>query len=179
MSIGPKQLKGVHDYEVELKPANVNNDTLELRVLEQELNMRLISPSEAVVKRGRNPVEVEQEWLLHELKMDPEIRKNMIQRIFFNLSTVDQESMRQVGPEGQPGGVPPAPMSDMQVNVPQGVAPGITPEAFVPPFGTQPGQGGAPPPPGGEMPPQQPGTPAGMPGGIPGPPAVHTPIPGE
>ncbi len=181
MSIGPQQLKGVHNYEVELKPANVNNDTLELRVIEQELNLRLISPSMAVAKRGENPVEVERDWLLHELKQDPEIRKNMKQRIFFNLSTVDQESMRQVGPEGQPGGAPPAPMTDMQVNVPQGVAPGISPEAFVPPFGAQPGQVPPPPPVGGPGPgntPEPPGPPAGAPSGIPGPPSRHAPIPG-
>jgi hypothetical protein len=147
--------------------------------------MRLISPADAIKEIGGNPVEVENAWLLHEIKQDPEVRKILKQRIFLGLGTMDQQAMQALPPEAAPGGEPPLEMSEMQVNVPQGVAPGISPEAFVPPFGTQPGQPPPPPGPGGGAPPppmsmpRPSGTPTGAPGGVRGAPANHSPIPGQ
>ena len=184
LGLGPKELKGIHHYEVTLEPAGVNNESLKLRAIRDKLDMRLISPADAIKEIGGNPVEVENAWLLHEIKQDPEVRKILKQRIFMGLGTMDQQAMQALPPEAAPGGEPPVALSEMQVNVPQGVAPGISPEAFVPPFGTQPGQpppppapGGGPPPPPMSMP-RPSGTPTGAPGGVRGAPANHSPIPG-
>jgi hypothetical protein len=169
MGIGPKDLKGVHNYTVKLEPASVNNETLKLRVIEQKLQMRLIAPADAIREIGGNPVEVEKAWLLHEIKQDPEIRKNLKQRIFFGLATIEQESMQQLPPDAQPGGAPPdVPALSQPAGAQPGISQGIPTTGFVPP------QGAVPQPPQG-----QPGTPTGAPGGIPGPPAAHAPIPGE
>lgn len=183
MGIGPKDLKGCHNYEVVIEPANVNNESLKLRNIREKLDMRLISPDMAIREAGYDPVEVERKWLLHELKQDPEIRNNLKQRIFQGLGTIDQKEMQKLPPGGSPDEQPPQP-SGPQVNVPQGVAPGITPEGFVPAFGPQQGQGAPPPgaaPPGSAPPnslPQPPGTLPGQPGGVRGAPALHQPIPG-
>jgi hypothetical protein len=122
IGLGPKEIDGVHNYEIELKPATINNDELELRIIHQELDMRLMSPEEAVRRRGRNPVEVERSWMLYELKQDPEIRNNMKQRIFQQLNILEQQSMQALGPEGAPGGAPPVEMSGL----PPGAQPGVS-----------------------------------------------------
>ena len=178
IGIGPKEIDGVHNYEVTLEPATINTDQLELRVLRDELDMRLIDPAEAVRKRGRNPVEVERAWLLYELKQDPEIRYNLKQRIFQELGTIEQQTMQELGPEGQPE----APVSGMPAGATPGVSQGLPTTGFVPQAGAIPA---APPPgapPGGAPPPMSlpraPGTPAGSPAGVRPPPAAHEPIPG-
>jgi hypothetical protein len=183
MGIGPKELKGVHLYEVKIDPANVNNEALKLRNIEMKLNLRLISPDMAIREAGYDPIEVERKWLLHELKSDPEIRGNLKQRIFQGLATIDQQKMQDVPPGGEPQG--PQVAQSQQPNVPQGVAPGVTPEGFVPPLqpgaqppnpaqpGNQLGPGGQP-----QGPPMAPGTLPGQPGGVRGAPAAHTPLPG-
>jgi hypothetical protein len=189
MGIGPKELKGVHLYEVKIDPANVNNEALKLRNIEMKLNLRLIAPDMAVREAGYDPIEVERKWLLHELKNDPEVRGNLKQRIFQGLATIDQQKMQDVPPGGEPQG-PQAPQA-LQPNVPQGVAPGVTPEGFAPPFpaaptqtrineAVQPGQPGAQLGPGGQPqgPPMAPGTLPGQPGGIRGVPTQHLPLPG-
>lgn len=184
MGIGPKELNGCHNYDVTIEPANVNNEALKLRNIKEKMDMRIISPDMAVREAGYDPIEVERRWLVHELKQDPDIRNNMKQRVFQGLATVDQQEMQKVPEGGEPNAQPQAPVSNLQVNVPQGVAPGITPEGFVPAFGQQPGQ--APPPgtvpPGAAPPnslPRPPGTISGQPGGVRGLPTLHQPIPGE
>jgi len=174
MGIGPKQLDGVHNYEVTLKPATVNNDELELRIIKQELDMRLMDPAEAVRRRGRNPVDVERAWLLFELKQDPEIRNSMKQRIFQQLNIAEQEAMRQLGPEGAPGGAPPVEMSGLPPGANPGISQGLPTTGFVPPAGSI-APAAVPPPMSMPMPPgQAPGAPAGARGV----PAEHAPIPG-
>lgn len=183
MGIGPNDLRGIHNYEVVLEPVSVNNDQLLLRNLREMLDMRLIAPGDAVRKMGGNPVEVEKAWLLHELKQDPELRKNMRQRVFQELATIEQESMRKVPPEGQPGGAPPAPTSDMPAGAQPGISQGLPATGFVPPAGAvAPAAPANIPPPAGAAPPMSlprpPGTPTGAPGGVRGAPTLHEPIPG-
>jgi hypothetical protein len=178
MGIGPKELKGFHTYEVELKPVSVSNDQLELRVIRDELDMRLLDPSEAIRKRGRNPVEVERAWLLHELKNDDEIRKNMRQRVFQGLSTIEQEGMRKLPPGGEPGGAPPVETSPLPAGAQPGVSQGLPTTGFVPPAGATP----AAPPPAVPPPPmalpRAPGTTPGSPSPVRGVPQQAEPIPG-
>ena len=140
--------------------------------------MRLIDPAEAVRSRGRNPVEVERAWLLYELKQDPEIRNNLKQRIFQELGTIEQQTMQELGPEGQPE----APVSGMPPGAQPGVSQGLPTTGFVPPAGSveaapPPGgaPGGAPPP---MSMPRPPGPTPGSPAGVRPPPAAHEPIPG-
>lgn len=174
IGIGPKQLDGVHNYQVELKPATINNDELELRIIRQELDMRLMSPEEAVRRRGRNPVEVERAWLLYELKQDPEIRNNMKQRIFQQLNIMEQQSLQAVGPEGAPGGAPPVETSGLPPGAQPGISQGLPTTGFVPPAGaTAP----APVPPPMSLP-QAPGQNPGAPAGARGVPPQHLPLPG-
>lgn len=161
MGMSPKDLDGVHNYEVTLKPATINNDELELRVLRQELDMRLMAPEEAVRRRGRNPVEVERAWLLYELKQDPEIRNNMKQRIFQQLNIMEQQSMQALGPEGAPGGAPPAPMSGLPPGAQPGISQGLPTTGFVPPAGATAPAAVPPPMSLPEAPGQNPGAPAG------------------
>lgn len=174
IGIGPKDIDGVHDYEVTLEPATINTDQLELRILKDELDMRLIDPAEAVRKRGRNPVEVERAWLLYELKQDPEIRNNLKQRIFHELGTIEQQKMQQLGPDGQP-----APVSGMPAGATPGVSQGLPTTGFVLPQGSIPAAPPAAPPAGGpgdlNMPP---GPTPGSPAGARPVPAAHEPLPG-
>jgi len=186
LGLGPKQIDGVHNYEVTLEPATINTEQLELRVLRDELDMRLIDPAEAVRQRGRNPVEVERAWLLYELKQDPEIRANMKQRIFQELGTIEQQKMEELGPAGQP-----APVSGMPPEVVPGVSQGLPVTRMVAHSGAggpmPTGVPGAPPPgapPGAPMPggptnlAMPPGPPPGAPAGARPPPAAHEPLPG-
>ena len=178
IGLGPKEIDGVHNYEVTLEPATINTDQLELRVLRDELDMRLIDPAEAVRRRGRNPVEVERAWLLYELKQDPEIRNNLKQRIFQELGTIEQQKMQALGPEGQPE----APVSGMPPGAQPGVSQGLPTTGFVPPAGSieaAPPPGGAP---GGAPPamslPRPPGPTPGSPAGVRPPPGPHQELPG-
>jgi hypothetical protein len=171
MGIGPKQLAGVHNYEVVLTPVSINNDELELRVIKQELDMRLMDPAEAVRRRGRNPVEVERAWLLYELKRDPMILENMKQRVFQQLGSLEQERMQALPPGSQPlatSGLPPG----AEAGIPQG-----TPTTgFVPPAGSV---APAAAPPAQPTTPGQPGTPRGAPAGTRGAPQGSQPTPGS
>ena len=174
MGIGPKELEDVHNYEIELKPATINNEELELRLIRQELDMRLMTPDEAIRRRGRNPVEVERGWLLYELKQDPEIRNNMKQRIFQRLNILEQQAMQALGPAGAPGGAPPAPVSGLPPGAQPGVSQGLPPTGFVPPAGAT-APAAVPEP---NSMPQAPGIAPGQPAGTRGVPAQHEPLPG-
>lgn len=184
MSLGPKDLKGAHNYTVKLEPASINQDTLLLRNIREELDMRLMTPDDAIRLRGRNPVEVRRGWLYHEILSDEEIRKALKQRIFMQLSTIEQESMRQLPPGGEPGAQPPVEMSQLPAGALPGISQGVPTTGFVQaagsvpaapqPTGPAPGAGMAPP----MSQPRPSGTPNGAPGGIPGAPARHAPLPG-
>lgn len=179
MGLGPKDIDGVHNYEVSLEPATISNDQLELRVLREELDMRLMAPAEAVRRRGRNPVDVEREWLLYELKQDPQIRDFMKQRIFAELATIEQQKMQAIGPEGLPGGAPPAPISGAPPGAQPGVSQGLPTTGFVPPAGSV--EAATPPnlpPPPSEGLPMPPGPTPGSPGGARGAPPAHIAGPG-
>lgn len=176
IGLGPKDIEGVHNYSVTLEPATINTDQLELRVLKDELDMRLIDPAEAVRSRGRNPVEVERAWLLYELKQDPEIRNNLKQRIFQELGTIEQQKMEALPPEAQP-----APVSGLPPGAQPGVSQGLPTTGFVQPAGSVPAApppGGAPAPGGPENLNMPPGPPPGSPAGARPLPAAHEPLPG-
>lgn len=179
IGMGPKQLNGYHNYAVHLTPVNVNNDTLVLRNLREELDMRLIDPANAIRARGRNPVDVERAWRIYELKRDPVIDQMLKQRIFRKLATIDQQEMLNA-PEGAGPEQPPVPMANEPAGAAPGISQGLPATGFVAP---QPIPQGAP---GQEMAPEMPGqgmprtsgTPAGAPGGTPGMPMNAMPMQG-
>jgi hypothetical protein len=177
MGIGPKQLNGVHNYDVVLTPVSINNDQLQLRVIREELDMRLMAPEEAIRMRGRNPVEVERSWLLYEFKQDPEIRNMMKKRVFNALGTIDQEQMQALPPGAEPGGQAPPEMSGLPPGANPGISQGLPVTGFVPPAGSV--APAAPPDDGSmQMPATPPGVPRGSPAGIRNPPPGAQPTPG-
>lgn len=178
MGLGPKDLKnGSHNYVVSIEAASVNNDTLKLRTIKEKLDLRLMDPAEAVREMGGNPVEVERAWILYELKQDPLVRKQLTQRVFQQLATIDQASMQALPAGAQPGGAPPVETSGMPPGALPGISQGAPTTGFVPPAGATAPAAPTPVPPMNSLP-GTPGTPAGAPGGVRGAPALHVPIPG-
>lgn len=176
IGIGPKQLGGYHEYDVDLVPVSVNNDALVLRNLREELDLRLIDPDSAVRLRGRNPKDVERAWRIYEIKRDPAIDAMLKQRIFRRLATMDQQEMLGV-PEGGEVNGPPAPVSGQPAGAAPGISQGAPTTGFVPPQVAVPvPQAPAMAPP--MSLPRPSGTPAGEPGGVRGVPAVASPTPG-
>ena len=179
MGMAPKDLKGYHNYEVKLEPAILDNQEIKLRVIKQKLDMRLITPADAVREIGGNPVEVERGWMLYEIKQDPEVRKNLKQRIFSRLGSLEQEEMQQLPQSMMPNAAPP-PGFQQPAGATPGVSQGLPVTGFVPPQNAVPN---APPPQGGNggMPITNlpPGTATGQPGPTRNAPPQHLPLPGQ
>lgn len=179
LSIGPEELNGIHRYEVELQAVTPTNELLELRAIETKLKLRLISPSQAVEATGQNPVEVEREWLLFELKQDPDIRNNLKQAVFRELSTLEQQRLMGTPPVG---GAPPDQAKEMAAlqQLMQGGAPAPTAAgAMVPGVAEQPWSIGPAQGPTGRIQTNlPPGPTPGSPGGVRNPPPQHQPTPG-
>lgn len=174
----PEDLNGVHRYTIELRSETPSNELLNLRAIAQKLQMRLVSPHSAIEAAGEDPHEVEMAWLLDDLKKDPAIRKQLQNRTFKKLATIDQQAMvgiepPQGGTPALPGGGPAGPAT---VPVAPGAAPPIGPgplpvnsrtaQPLAPLSQQQPGSG-------------TPGVPPGAPGGVRNPPATHSAMPGD
>lgn len=172
VGIGPKDLGGVHAYNVTLDPQTPQNAIIELRKHETMLKLRLETPEEAIIAMGNDPVQVEKGWLLHDIKNDQAIKDVFKQRVFKALETMDQQAL---GTTSTPDAAPPAPQQALAA--PPGAAapnPGGSPPPAAVPAPT-PGEGiPLAPPPG----PGIPGTPSGVPGGERGVPGAAAPIPG-
>jgi hypothetical protein len=175
----PDELNGIHRYTVKLSPSTPSNEIIQIRSIGEKMQLKLITYEDAVTEAGGNPDEVEQSWLLHELKQSPEIQQQLKTAVFQKLGTIQ---MAQLNKPGTPGL---AEMAGMQTGAvtnvpgtpgtpPSGPMPGGMPGNPVP----SPGQGLplAPPPPGGgglAMPP------GGAPGGnvvVPNPPPNSLPL---
>jgi hypothetical protein len=185
LAVGPDDLKGVHRYEVKLKPQTPSNEIIEIRALGEKMQLKLISYEDAVEKAGSNPDEVEKSWLLHDLKQSPEIQQELKNAVFQKVATIRATRLQAAGGPsieemagGPPGGGPPA--------GPPTAVPG-TPGT--PPSGNLGGMPGNPvpspgmglpiaPPPPGPVPGLPPG---GIPGNpvVPGPPSNAMPLPGR
>jgi hypothetical protein len=178
IAMAPKDLKGYHNYEVKLEPAILDNQEIKLRIIKQKLDMRLITPADAIREIGGNPVEVERGWMLYEIKQDPEVRKNLKQRIFSRLGSLEQQEMSQLPAAMMPNAAP-VPQFQQPAGATPGVSQGLPATGFVPPQGAVP-NAPIPPPPGGppitNLPP---GTASGQPGGTRNAPPQHMPLPGQ
>jgi hypothetical protein len=172
LRLGPDDTNGVHRYTVKLSPSTPSNEIIEIRAIGEKMQLKLISYEDAVTDAGGNPDEVEQSWLLHDLKNSPEIQQQLKDAVFQKLGTIVAKKMNAPGAPslqemmggaapGPPTGVPGTPGTP-----PSGGAGGMPPNPV-----PSPGQGlpMAPPPgaPGPGMPP----------GGIPGTPVVPMPPP--
>lgn len=141
-SVGPQDLNGVHRYQVRLEPETPSNEVIKLRAIAEALQLKIMSPQQAIVETGRNVDEVERDWLLWEAKQDPRVKGMLLDRAFQKLDAADQKVMG--GALAQFGGPPPGGGGDPAAALGQmGVV-------------AQPGQEGMPIIPGG-------GQPAGVP----------------
>ena len=177
LGIAPDDLDGIHRYTVKLSPSTPSNEIIQIRSIGEKMQLKLITYEDAVTEAGGNPDEVEQSWLLHDLKQSPEIQQQLKDTVFQKLGTIQAKQMnapgnpsaaemagltpQPPGPAGAPTAVPGTPGTP-----PSGLVGGMPPNPV-----PMPGRGLpiAPPPgvPGPGMPP----------GGIPGGPVVPAPPP--
>ncbi len=179
LGVGPKDLRGVHRYQVKLDPETPSTKVIQVRMYGDMLDRKLIGPYTAIQELGGNPDEVEREWYLYELKQAPEIKAALLKRTFQKLGLADQQAMG--GPEAAQAALAGA-FGPMPGDVANPNSLGNIGQVF------QPGQNGQP------LMPTTAGTvtgsgPGGGGGGTPGPvpgaptvqqaPAQHQPLPGE
>jgi hypothetical protein len=178
LSIGPDDLNGIHRYTVRLSPSTPSNEIIQIRSIGEKMQLKLITYEDAVTEAGGNPDEVEESWLLHDLKQSPEIQQALKDAVFQKLGTIQAKKLNapgtpsaaeMAGLQPQPPGAqgPPTGMPGTPGTPPSGPIGGMPPNPV-----PSPGRGlpFAPPPPGG-------GGPAMPPGGMPGTPVVPNPPP--
>lgn len=169
LKIDPDDLDGIHRYTIKLSPSTPSNEIIKVRSIGEKMQLKLITYENAVTEAGGNPDEVEQSWLLHDLKQSPEIQQTLKDQVFQKLGTIQSQRMSGPGqpgmaemaglsPAGPPGAGAPTAVPGTPGTPPSGVVGGM-PGNPVP----SPGRGLpiAPPPPGG-------GGIAMPPGGVPG-----------
>ena len=175
LKIGPDDLDGIHNYSIKLSPSTPSNEIIEIRAIGEKMQLKLITYEDAVTEAGGNPDEVEQSWLLHDLKQSPEIQEQLKTAVFQKLGTIQAQKLNAPGnpsmqelagagggpPAGPPTGVPGTPGTPPSGNL------GGMPGNPVP----SPGQGLPIAPPPGVVGPGMP------PGGIPGAGVVPNPPP--
>lgn len=93
LTMDGKTLGGVHRYQIALNPETPSNRIIEVRTHAELLNLELESWEDAVTAMGNNPDEVEQSNLLRKLKNDPQVFQTLRDRMFHNLSTMDQKAL--------------------------------------------------------------------------------------
>jgi len=93
LTLGPRDLKGVHRYTVKLDPKTPSNEVIRARLHQELLAQRLETWEQAVEDMGNSPVEVEQAWLLYDLKQAPAVKAQIMQRAFQALGTLDQGAL--------------------------------------------------------------------------------------
>ncbi len=172
----PEDLGGIHRYTVKLSPSTPSNEIIQIRSIGEKMQLKLITYEDAVTEAGGNPDEVEQSWLLHDLKQSPEIQQAIHDAVFQKLGTIQAKQLNA------PGNPSPAEMAGMPPGGPPGPPTGVPGTPGTPPSGPMGGMPGnpvpmpgrglpiAPPPPGA-------GGPAMPPGGVPGAPVVPMPPP--
>lgn len=177
LKIAPDDLSGIHRYNIKLSPSTPSNEIIQIRSIGEKMQLKLITYEDAVTEAGGNPDEVEQSWLLHDLKQSPEIQQALKDAVFQKLGTIQAKKMLGPGEPSmaemaglQPGGAPAGPPTGVPGTPgtpPSGNLGGMPPNPV-----PSPGRGlpFAPPPPGG-------GGPAMPAGGMPGTPVVPSPPP--
>jgi hypothetical protein len=165
LRMDPDELDGIHRYTVKLSPSTPSNEIIQIRSIGEKMQLKLITYEDAVTEAGGNPDEVEQSWLLHDLKQSPEIQQQLKDAVFQKLGTIQAQKLNQPGNPGaaEMAGLGPSTMPGTPGAPPSGPSPGGMPPNPVP----SPGGGlplAPPPPPGAgglAMPP------GGLPGGTP------------
>lgn len=139
LGVGPKDLNGIHRYTVKIEAATPSNKTLRIRDHQAMLGLHLETEDQAITDMGNNPIEVKRAWMLKKIIDSPEVQKQLMQRVFRGLATIDQQAMLESGTEA-PGAAPMAPQQAQMPQPQQPVQPQLNP-APIPP-GTVPGQPG-------------------------------------
>jgi hypothetical protein len=173
LHIGPDDLDGVHHYRVKLSPSTPSNEIIEIRAIGEKMQLKLITYEDAVTEAGANPDEVEQSWLLHDLKQSPEIQQQLKTAVFQKLGTIQAQKMNAPGTPD---------LQEMAGGPAMGPPSGVPGTPGTPPTGPMGGMPGNPVPTPGQglpiAPPPPPGVGGAMPpGGIPGAPVVPMPPP--
>ena len=177
LRMDPDELNGIHRYNVRLSPSTPSNEIIQIRSIGEKMQLKLITYEDAVTEAGGNPDEVEQSWLLHDLKQSPEIQQQLKDTVFQKLGTIQSQRMQAAGAPSM------AEMAGMAPGgPPQGPPTGVPGTPGTPPSGPMGGMPGNPVPmPGRGLPiappPQGGGGPGMPPGGIPGAPVVPNPPP--
>lgn len=179
LTIGPKDLHGIHRYKVELKPETPSNEVIEIRKHQQLIAMRAETPAMMRAALGFDPLEVEKGWMLEDIKNDPHVQEVFKQRVWQALGTIDKRNLGGVTP---PAG-PPSGAAQQPIQIPQGaMVPGMTQAPSIAlQGGPAPGAAptAAPSPQQAQLHPgQPPGTVSGQPGGVRNLPGAHQPVPG-
>jgi hypothetical protein len=104
-SVGPDDLKHYHRYNIRLEPETPSNEVIKLRAIAEALQLKIMSPQQAIVESGRNVDEVERDWLLWDAKQDPRVKAVLMNRAFAKLDMADQQAMG--GAMAEFGGPPP------------------------------------------------------------------------
>ena len=155
----PDELDGIHRYTVKLSPSTPSNEIIQIRSIGEKMQLKLITYEDAVTEAGGNPDEVEQSWLLHDLKQSPEIQQQLKDAVFQKLGTIQAQKLNQPGNPGaaEMAGLRPSTMPGTPGAPPSGPSPGGMPPNPVPSPGgglplappPPPGAGGLAMPPGG------------------------------
>ena len=160
LKIDPEDLHGVHRYDVRLSPSTPSNEIIQIRSIGEKMQLKLITYENAVEEAGGNPDEVEESWLLHDLKGSPEIQQQLKNAVFQKLGTIQAQ---QLGKPGMPT------LQEMAGGSPNGPPTSVPGTPGTPPSGGVGGMPGNPvPSPGQGLPfaPPRPG-PGMPPGGVP------------
>lgn len=172
LGIDPEDLGGIHRYDIKLSPSTPSNEIIQIRAIGEKMQLKLISREDAVEEAGGNPDEVEESWLLWDMKQTPQMQQALQAAVFQKLGTIQAKQLNAPGnPSVQemagmpPGGPPPGPPT---------AVPG-TPGT--PPSGNLGGMPGNPVPSPGQGLPLAPPGPGLPPGGVPGTPVVPPPPP--
>jgi len=131
LSIGPDDLDGIHRYHIRLAPSTPSNEIIRVRSIGEKMQLKLITYEDAVTEAGGNADEVEQSWLLHDLKQSPEIQQELKNQVFQKLGTIQQARIAGSG----------GPSAAEMAGLPAGPAPAV---ALGPPTNV-PGTPGTPP----------------------------------
>jgi hypothetical protein len=175
LKIGPDDLDGIHKYTIKLSPSTPSNEIIQIRSIGEKMQLKLITYEDAVTEAGGNPDEVEQSWLLHDLKQSPEIQQQLKDSVFQKLGTIQAKQMNRSG----------TPSLAEMAGMPAGAGPptGVPGTPGTPPSGNLGGMPGNPVPSPGQglpiAPPPGAAGPGMPPGGIPtsGTPVVPMPPP--
>lgn len=99
LTIGPKDLGGVHNYRIKLDPQTPSNKSLELKYHIEAEASGYESKADGIEELGKNPDEVLRQRMLEKFMMDPEVEGRIFERAKQKLGWLDGQAVTQVQEE--------------------------------------------------------------------------------